>query len=75
MSQDFGKVMKWGGGGQGRHESVRIFIIARICNNEFISVISSCVSPGDLLYYTLPTRRNCAVSYWRKILQYVYTTD
>ena len=52
MSQDFGKVMKWGGGGQGRHESVRIFIIARICNNEFISVISSCVSPGVGIYVT-----------------------
>ena len=51
MSQDFGKVMKWGGGG-GRHESVRIFIIARICNNEFISVISSCVSPGVGIYVT-----------------------
>ena len=49
MSQDFGKVMKWGGG---RHESVRIFIIARICNNEFISVISSCVSPGVGIYVT-----------------------
>lgn len=56
MSQDFGKVMKWGGGGGewggGRHESVRIFIIARICNNEFISVISSCVSPGVGIYVT-----------------------
>ena len=50
MSQDFGKVMKLGGGG--RHESVRIFIIARICNNEFISVISSCVSPGVGIYVT-----------------------
>ena len=56
MSQDFGKVIKWGGGGEwgggGRHESVRIFIIARICNNEFISVISSCVSPGVGIYVT-----------------------
>ena len=49
MSQDFGKVMKGGGG---RHESVRIFIIAGICNNEFISVISSCVSPGVGIYVT-----------------------
>ena len=39
-------------GGGGRHESVRIFIIARICNNEFISVISSCVSPGVGIYVT-----------------------